>query len=70
MQVISVLLTKYEYRKIKELNPEGSLTEKLAHFIDKEEELFNALTWGTNGKWNIDTTYKEISDFFEININK
>ena len=68
MLTLSVLLTKYDSAKIIELNEEGSLLVPLAEFIENEEDLFEAMSWGTNGKWNIEKGFTSLWKFLDENV--
>jgi hypothetical protein len=63
MLTLSVLLSKYEAGKIIELNEKNSLLEPLAHFIQSEDSLFDVMTYGTNGKSNIETGFISLRKF-------
>lgn len=68
MLVISLLLTKYDSDFIETNFNQRSLIEPLAIYIDSNYQLFQAMSWGTNGKWNIETGFKFLHDFFELNL--
>lgn len=68
MLTISVLMSKYNSEKIIELNSHKSLLKNLAYYIDQHEELFRAMSWGTNGKWNIETGFIYLWKFFDENL--
>jgi hypothetical protein len=40
----------------------------LAEFIENEERLFDAMTWGTNGKWNIEKGFTSLWKFLDENL--
>lgn len=68
MLTLSVLLTKYDTDKIvNEISP-GSLVAPLADFIENEDRLFDAMTYGTNGKWNIEKGFKSLLKFLDQNL--
>jgi len=68
MLTLSVLLTKFDSSEIKESINEGGLLEPLADFIENEERLFDAMTWGTNGKWNIEKGFTSFKKFLDNNL--
>ncbi len=68
MLAFSVLLTNYKFDDISKFNQEGSLLNPLAQFIEEEEKLFEAITWGTNGKWNIEKAFTSLEKFLNQNI--
>lgn len=68
MLTLSVLFSKYEADTIIELNEENSLLEPLANFIESEDRLFDAMTWGTNGKWNIEKGFTSLWKFLDENL--
>lgn len=53
MLSFSVLLSKYSYSTVTEKCDYAELLDPLANFISSNEEVFRAITWGTNGKWNL-----------------
>lgn len=61
----SVLLTRYDTEKVKNLNEEHSLTRVIAEKIDNDRELWNYLSYGTNGKANLLYTFKVLSELFK-----
>lgn len=65
MLTISVLMTRYDFDKVEDTIEEGSLAEQLAYYIDENVEFFNAMSWGTNGKWNLETGFYYLQSFFE-----
>jgi len=68
MLTLSVLLTKFDSERTTELNEENSLLEPLAEFIENEERLFDAMTYGTNGKWNIEKGFTSLWKFLDENL--
>jgi hypothetical protein len=68
MLTLSVLLTKFDSERTIELNEENSLLVPLAEFIENEERLFDAMTWGTNGKWNIEKGFTSLWKFLDKNL--
>lgn len=69
MLVISLLLTKYDHNYIKSKLEFNSLIKPLAIYISNSPELFQAISWGTNGKWNIETGYRYFNDFFKLHLS-
>lgn len=68
MLTLTVLLTKFDSERTIELNEENSLLVPLAEFIENEERLFDAMTWGTNGKWNIEKGFTSLWKFLDENL--
>jgi hypothetical protein len=64
MLSLSVLLSKYDHELIKAKYSEDSLIPEIAKLIQNEENLFGALTYGTNAKWNIDIAFKSFRQLF------
>jgi hypothetical protein len=69
MLTISVLLEKYEHSKITQLNKRNCIVEPLANLFKNDILFFNAITMGTNGKWNIDKAFTSLHNLFQQNIN-
>jgi len=66
MLTVSVLLSRYKLGEVENVfEEEGALTEQLAVYIGENDEFFNAMSWGTNGKWNIETGFYYLQSFFE-----
>lgn len=65
---ISILLANYDPSRIKQLNTEQSLLEPLASKIIEDRELFNYLSYGTNGRNNLIYTFKILKELFENQI--
>src|SRR5690606_36400852 len=63
MLTFSILLSKYDSLIIFDKYEKGDLIKPLAHFIDSNEEVFRAITWGTNGKWNLVTCFNNFQIF-------
>lgn len=62
----TVLLSKYEKLYREGIDSGIDLTNELARMIDNDIDLFNALTWSTNSKWNIDYVFKKLkTDLFD-----
>lgn len=55
MLCLSVLLSFHTYDEIKSVYQPNSWIEPLKNLIDNNEELYRAITYGTNSKWNIET---------------
>jgi hypothetical protein len=64
----SILLANYDYEKIKKSNEKDSLLRQLSDKIYEDKELFNYLSWGTNGKANLIHTFKVLKDLFDKQI--
>ena len=66
MLTVSVLLSRYNIAEVEDtIEMEGALTEQLADYIEENEEFFNAMSWGTNGKWNIEIGFHYLKSFFD-----
>lgn len=63
MLTFSILLSKYDSLIIFDKYEKGDLIKPLADFIDSNEEVFRAITWGTNGKWNLVTCFNNFQIF-------
>ncbi|MDR3246660.1 MAG: DUF262 domain-containing protein [Prevotellaceae bacterium] len=61
---ISILLADWEHEKIKFLNANQALLSPLATKIRDDRQLFNYLSYGTNGKANLLYTYKILKQLF------
>ncbi len=57
MLSVTTLLAKYEKQYRAKIDTGIDLTNALAELIENDENLFNALTWGTNSKWNVDYAF-------------
>lgn len=57
MLSITVLLSRYSYDSIESKYEKGCLIRPLADIILNNNEFFNAITWSTNSKWNINTAF-------------
>ena len=67
MLCVTVLLARYGdiYRKC--IDEGRNLKNELAVLIDDDPNFFNALTWSTNSKWNIEYVFKKLkSELFDI----
>lgn len=62
MLSVCVLLAKYEKDYRKGVDSGIDLTPPLAALIDSDMEFFNALTWSTNAKWNIEYAFKTLKE--------
>ena len=60
MLTISVLLAHYGERYDIEKYSGGRLADPLAQLILRNQNLFRALTWSTNSKWNIEFTFQTL----------
>jgi len=69
MLTLSVLLTNYEHQTISLFWEEYGLIEPIAQFIKEEENLFEAITYGTNSKWNIEIAFKAFKKFLDLQLN-
>lgn len=68
MLCFSVLLSRYSHDKITSSCAFEGLIEPLAHFIAKEENIFPAITYGTNSKWNMSIAFEGFKAFLDQNI--
>lgn len=57
MLSITTLLAKYGSLYREKIDSGINLVSALTELIATDESLFNALTWGTNSKWNVDYTF-------------
>lgn len=64
----SILLAKYNPDTIKEFNAELSLQPLIANEIENNKELFNFLSYGTNGKANLLYTFKVLKEIITNNV--
>ena len=64
MLVTTVLLAKYD--SILDFENSTDLHVSLMDLINDDSDLLQALSWGTNGTWNIETTFKRLESFFKI----
>ena len=63
MLSFSVLLSKYDHYTVMNKCDANALLEPLANFISDNEEVFRAITWGTNGKWNLTVCFNYFGRF-------
>lgn len=63
MLSFSVLLSKYNHSTVINKCNEDELLVPLANFISNNEEVFRAITWGTNGKWNLTVCFNYFGRF-------
>lgn len=59
---LSVLLSFYSLEEIEIRFQRNSLVEPLRRLINENEDLYRAITYGTNSKWNIETAMKILRD--------
>ena len=64
----SILLANYDHYRLKAMNAELSLLNPLAEKIDTDDELFNYLSYGTNGRNNLLYTFHVLKVLFENQI--
>ena len=60
MLSLSVLLAKHSYQYREKLDSGVKLTDSIRELIDTDENLFNALTWSTNSKWNVEYVFRTL----------
>ena len=66
MMTICVLLAKHRNQYSKGIEPRNDLTPMLAKLIADDSKLFNAITWSTNSKANIEYVFRKIkNDLFD-----
>lgn len=69
MLSVSVLLAKYAQQYRAKIDRGMMLTDALKRLMQTDEKLFNALTWSTNSKWNIDYTFTTLKrELFDKNL--
>lgn len=69
MLSVSVILAKYGSLYRKKIDAGLKLTEAFSVLLEDDSELFSALTWSTNSKWNIDYTLKTLKrELFDKNL--
>lgn len=66
--VISVLLAKYRTEYRRKIEERTWLTDAMADLISSDVYLFNAITWSTNSKANMQTVYGIIKHFFDLKL--
>lgn len=59
---ISVILSEYDHSTITRLNDKGILVEPLAALIQKDVLLWGYLSYGTNGKANLQYVFKSVKE--------
>lgn len=69
MLSFSVLLSKSEPSMVRAGIEEGALTPKLASFIESDNNLYSAITYGTNGKSNIEIAFNAFDLFLNQYLN-
>lgn len=65
----SVLLADYDHNLIVNQNNDNSLTSLIAEIIEDDKQLFYYLSYGTNGKANLNYTFHILKGLFQKNIN-
>lgn len=63
MLSFSVLLSRYNHETVTSKFNQNELLAPLAELITDNEEVFQAITWGTNGKWNISVCFNYFGKF-------
>lgn len=64
----SILLSGYDPDRIREKNIPGLLAEPLAKLITEDFELYNFLSYGTNGKANLQAAFKSAQHIIDSNL--
>ena len=66
MLCVTVLLARFGQNYRKSIEEGVDLRDELKALIDNDIDFFNALTWSTNSKWNIDYVFNKLkSDLFD-----
>ena len=60
MLAICVLLARHEAEYRKGIDKGKGLTQQFADLLDEDSDLFNALTWSTNSKWNVEYAFMKL----------
>lgn len=68
--VCSVLLSQYDFEDIKANNAADSLTLPLANLIEDDRSLHNYLSYGTNGKINLQYAFEAIEGLIKTQLKK
>ena len=69
MLSVSVLLAKYDHEYRQKIDAGVKLTDALMALLENDEDLFNALTWSTNSKWNVDYVFHTLkNELFDKNL--
>lgn len=69
MLSVSVLMAKYGEHYRNKIDAGVKLTNALKDLMGKDENLFNALTWSTNSKWNIEYVFTTLKrELFDKNL--
>jgi hypothetical protein len=64
----SVLLSQYDFDRVAAQNERNVLSKALAHLIDTDRTLYNYLSFGTNGKANLQYTFSSIEKLITQNL--
>ena len=62
MLTVSIILAKYSSQYRNAIDSGRTLIDELAIMLEDDEDLFNALTWSTNSKWNIESVFRKLKD--------
>lgn len=62
MLTVSIILAKYSSHYRYKIDSGRTLIDELAIMLKKDEDLFNALTWSTNSKWNIESVFRKLKE--------
>lgn len=71
MLVLSVLLAIYDkpiYDKDKPIYEKNSIRNKLINHLQDDYDLMQVLSWGTNGKYNVEYAFKSLEAFLNENL--
>jgi hypothetical protein len=67
---LSVILSKYDSEKIRQKMELGSLTRPLAELIERDNQLYQYLSYGTNGKANLQYVFAAIEKFINEHVKR
>ena len=62
MLVITVLLAYSRRERLYDIDSKKNMTDDLAEMINKDADLFSALTWSTNSKTNLEYVFKTLKE--------
>lgn len=69
MLSVSILLAMYGQQYRDKINDGINLKNELTSLMDRDKYLFDALTWSTNSKWNIEYTFNTLKqNLFDKNL--
>jgi len=65
----AVLLSEYDHDILKTKNEIYSFQVPLAEKITNDNEFFKAISWGTNGRWNLKVAFTKAQDIITEHLN-